>query len=126
MKDTSMNNEDMDIRLQELYASDNVPDYLNIALKNKITAKAATEKKKIELWWLPAVLNTVIAVIGIIFALVLFEMARIGGSYTIIPNIINKASELTLKITLLGALVDLIIGWLATAIIIPVAKNNNY
>jgi hypothetical protein len=53
-------------------------------------------------------------------------MARIGGSYTIIPNIINKTSELALKITLIGALIDLLAGWLATAIMIPAAKNNNY
>ncbi|MBE5923798.1 MAG: hypothetical protein E7271_04920 [Lachnospiraceae bacterium] len=125
MKDIS-NNSDIDTKLQELYTSDNVPDYLNIALKNRIAAKASTEKKKIELWWLPAVLNTVIATIGIIFTFVLFEMARIGGSYTIIPNIINKTSELALKITLIGALIDLLAGWLATAIMIPAAKNNNY
>jgi hypothetical protein len=46
MKDIS-NNSDIDTKLQELYTSDNVPDYLNIALKNRIAAKASTEKKKL-------------------------------------------------------------------------------
>ena len=120
-----MKTEDMDTMLYHLFSNDDVPSDVNITLKNKITYEAMYGKKKIELWWLPAVINTSIAFLGIIFAVVFYEMARIGGSYTIIPNIIDKTSELGLKMILLWACGDVLLGWLATAIVIPIASGRH-
>lgn len=116
----------LDTMLYHIYESDNIPDHVNIALKNRIAYEAAYGKKKIELWWLPAVLNTIIASIGIIFAIILYQVAVIGGSYTIIPNIIGKVSELSLKVILLWAIADMFLGWLATVIVIPIASGKKF
>ncbi|MBR1599083.1 MAG: hypothetical protein IJ661_09260 [Lachnospiraceae bacterium] len=118
-------NDELDNHLYHLFSSDNVPKDVNITLKNKITYEAMYGRKKIDLWWLPVVINTVIAFMGIIFGVVLYEMARIGGSYTIIPNIIGKTSELGLKLILMWSCGDMLLGWLATAIIIPVASRKH-
>ena len=118
-------NDELDKNLYHLFSNDDVPKDVNITLKNKITYEAMYGRKKIDLWWLPAVINTVIAFMGIIFAVVLYEMALIGGTYTIIPNIISKTSELGLKIILLWACGDMLLGWLATAIVIPVASGKH-
>lgn len=118
-------NDELDNRLYHLFSNEDVPKDVNITLKNKIAYEAMHGRKKIDLWWLPAVINTVIAFMGIIFGVVLYEMARIGGSYTIIPNIIGKTSELGLKLILIWSCGDMLLGWLATAIVIPVASGKH-
>lgn len=118
-------NDELDERLYHLFSNDEVPKDVNITLKNKITYEESFGKKKIDLWWMPAVINTVIACMGLLIAVVFFEMARIGGSYTIIPNIISKISEMGLKVIIIWACSDMILGWLATAIVIPIASGKS-
>lgn len=116
------NNDELDNQLYHLFSNDDVPEQVSISLKNKIAYEAVREKQKIELWWLPAVLNTAIAITGIMFAVVIYWLARIGGTYTIIPNLIGKISEFGLKVVLALAYGDVLFGWLTTAIAVPIAS----
>ncbi len=118
-------NDSMDELLFSLFDSDNVPDNINLELKNKIYQEAKCSKRKIALWWMPAVLNTTIALAGIVFSIIFYFMIRIGGSHTIIPNIINNISVIGIKVIILFGSVDIILGWLSTAIIIPIASGRN-
>lgn len=115
----------LDERLFAFFESDNVPNNINIELKNKIYKEAKCSKRKIALWWMPAVLNTTIALAGIVFSIILYFIVRIGGSHTIIPNIINNISVFGIKVIILLGSVDIILGWLSTAIIIPIASGRN-
>lgn len=114
----------MDARLFALFDDVSVPDNINISLKNKIYYEASCGKRKIDLWWMPAVINTAIGLAGLIFSFLLYFMIRIGGSHTIIPNIINHLSVLSLKLVIIIACADIILGWLSTAIIIPIASGH--
>ena len=128
MKEEQLNiigTEDMDTRLYKLFENEKVPDELNVALKNKLMYEAGFGRKKIDLWWMPAVLNTVITIVALLLSVLFFELARIGGSYTIIPNIIDMLSAISFKIVFVIAFIDILIGWLATAIVIPAASGRN-
>ncbi len=124
--DQQKNIEDtMDERLFALFDNVSVPENVNAALKDKIYEESYRSKKKIDLWWMPAVINTVIGLVGLIFSMILYFIIRISGSHTIIPNIIDSLSVLSLKITIIFAGVDIIMGLLSTAIIIPIASGRN-
>ncbi len=116
-------NDSLDDNLYAVFENDNVPDNLNITLKNRLDHAASLSKRKIELWWMPAVINTVIALAGVVLSIVLYFMLRIGGSYTIIPNIINRISVLGFKMVIILACADMLLGWLSTAILIPLASG---
>lgn len=124
------NIDELDNQLYHLFSNDDVPEQVNIAIKDKINYAATNQKIKPELWWLPAVLNTAIAITGVMFAVVIYLLTRIGGSFTIMPNLIGKISELGLKAVLALAYGDMLFGWLTTAIAVPIAsegsvKNNS-
>lgn len=104
----------LDGMLKSLYASETVPDDINIRLQNQIKYKTAMEENGMHIWWLPASLSTVLAVAGMALSLMLYYIIMLAGVDATMPFLLRFVAEGFLKIQFAIAFFQAAVSWLMT------------
>lgn len=123
MEQQRINENRIDNMLKQAYRHENVPESVNIRLRNQLKCKEAITEKSISVWWLPALLSTVIAVAGFVIAFILYLIVNLSGDF-IMPNLVHVVSTSFIKLEWIGMAVQIAISWLVT--IIGLWKMNFY
>lgn len=105
----------IDSMLKAAYGHGIVPEGVNVRLYNQLKCKAVMQEKSISVWWLPAFLSTVIAVVGFIIVFMLYLVINLNESF-IMPNLVHMISTGFLKLKLLGMIIQITISWVVTVI----------
>lgn len=110
--------EQISCMLQRAYSKGEVPEEVNIRLKNRIACQKAAGEGRISFWWLPAVVNTVISAAGACLIYLVYVLVNIKGADFCMPNLLEFISGAWLKLHLVVVIAEMVLSWFFTFICI--------
>ncbi|MDO5156027.1 MAG: hypothetical protein Q4D51_08675 [Eubacteriales bacterium] len=108
---------DIDQLLVQTYASESVPDGVNIRLKNQIACKASMQEKSISFWWLPATISTFLMIAFCGMTGWLYVILELKKDWFLMPNLTHLLSKGFVYVVCAMALGHILVSWLFTVII---------
>lgn len=117
-----MEENELEQLLQSAYATEGVPEDVNIRLKNRLARQQAMEESRFSLWWLPATAGTVISVAFGLILFLAYVIINIMSDGFWMPNLLQLVSGVWLKLHLVFLAVEIVISWIVT--ILGVWKGN--